>query len=137
VLTEAANMLTSSSYTFVATGGTINFAIIKVGVTTTDVKVVEKTIPSVFQLQQNYPNPFNPTTKINYAVKELSHVRIAVYNILGQEVATLVNSELAAGRYTIDWNGMNSNSEALSTGLYFYQMTAHNFVETKKMMFVK
>jgi hypothetical protein len=137
VLTEVANMVTTTSYTFATTGSTINFAIIKVGLSATDVKQVDNDIPSAFQLGQNYPNPFNPSTKINYAVKELSRVHIAIYNILGQEVATLVNSKLAAGQYAIDWNGMNSKNEALSSGIYFYRMTVGNFIETKKMILMK
>jgi hypothetical protein len=93
--------------------------------------------PKEFNLGQNYPNPFNPTTKIKYEVKALSQVRIALYNMLGQEVAVLVNSKLPAGRYAIEWNGMDSNRRTLATGTYIYRMTAGNFVETKKMMFVK
>jgi hypothetical protein len=111
VLTEVANMVTSNSYIFAATGSRVEFVIIKVGVTTTDVKLVDNTLPSVFLLEQNYPNPFNPTTKINYAVKDLGHVRIAVYNILGQEVALLVNRELTAGRYSIDWTPTEEHSQ--------------------------
>ena len=137
VLAEVANMTTTTSYNFEATGSTINFVIIKVGLSTTDVRLVDNGIPSVFQLEQNYPNPFNPSTKINYAVKKLSHVRIAVYNLLGQEIATLVNGELAAGRYTINWNGIDSKGRSLSTGIYIYRMTTGNFTETKKMMFMK
>jgi len=137
VLTEVADMITTTSYTFAATGNRIEFAIIKIGLSTTDVKASKNDLPSIFQLEQNYPNPFNPTTKINYAVKEFSHIRIAVYNILGQEVATLVNGELATGRYSIDWNGMNYNNEAISSGIYFYRMTAGNYVETKKMILIK
>jgi len=136
-LTEVANMVSTTSYTFVATGNRVEFVIIKIGLSTTDAKTSKNDLPSVFQLEQNYPNPFNPSTRINYAVKELSHVRIAVYNILGQEVATLVNRELAAGRYSIDWNGMNSNSEALSSGIYFYRITASNFIETKIMILMR
>jgi len=104
---------------------------------TTDVKVVDNKLPSTFQLNQNYPNPFNPSTKISYLVKELSHVLSAVYNILGQELVTLVNRELAAGRYTVDWSGMDSKGSSFSAGIYFYRMTAGSFVETKKMIMVK
>jgi hypothetical protein len=100
-------------------------------------KAVDPTLPKEFALSQNYPNPFNPSTKINIAVPQTSQVRIVVYNMLGQEVATLVNREMAAGRYPLEWNGMDNNGKAIATGTYIYRMTAGNFVETKKMMFLK
>jgi hypothetical protein len=94
-------------------------------------------IPDAFALSQNYPNPFNPSTKINIAVPQTSQVRVVVYNMLGQEVATLVNEVMSAGFKSINWNGMDSNGKAIATGTYIYRMTAGNFVETKKMMFLK
>lgn len=89
-------------------------------------------IPSRFMLGQNYPNPFNPATTFKYEVPEASFVTIKVYNILGNEVAALVNEEKARGIYNVKFNGVN-----LSSGIYFYNMHAGNFTETKKMILMK
>jgi len=80
----------------------------------------------------NYPNPFNPLTRIRYDVPQRSFVRIAVYDILGREVAVLVNEEKGAGSYEVEFNGLN-----LPSGVYFYRMGAGNFVETRKRVLVK
>jgi hypothetical protein len=89
-------------------------------------------IPKVYALDQNYPNPFNPTTKIEYSLPKAGNVTLEVYNLLGQVVATLVNQRQDAGHYVVPMDG-----SALSSGLYFYQITAGNFTATKKMMLVK
>lgn len=89
-------------------------------------------IPEEFALEQNYPNPFNPTTVIRYGLPEQSNVVLRVYNILGQEVATLVNTVQPAG-----WHEVNFNATQLSTGLYIYRIEAKDFVSIKKMMLVK
>ena len=89
-------------------------------------------LPSQFTLRQNYPNPFNPTTKINYEIPKTSFVSLIVYNVLGKEVAELVNEEKAAGSYEVDFNAAN-----LSSGVYFYKIQTGDFVETKKMVVMK
>jgi hypothetical protein len=89
-------------------------------------------IPSRFMLGQNYPNPFNPATTFKYEVPKACFVTIKVYNILGNEVAALVNEEKARGIYNVKFNGVN-----LSSGIYFYNMHAGNFTETKKMILMK
>ena len=89
-------------------------------------------LPSDFSLSQNYPNPFNPSTNIEYSIPEESFVQLKVYDILGNEVATLVNEEQTAGTYRADFNG-----EGLSSGLYIAQLTAGNFVQTIKMSLLK
>ncbi|NNG27336.1 MAG: T9SS type A sorting domain-containing protein, partial [Ignavibacteriaceae bacterium] len=89
-------------------------------------------IPESFLLKQNYPNPFNPITKIKYQIPELSFVTLKVYDVLGSEVATLVNEEKPVGNYEIKFNGIG-----LTSGIYFYQLRAVSFVETKKMVFMK
>ena len=94
-------------------------------------------LPTKFELAQNYPNPFNPVTTIKYALPERSRVRIEVLNILGQRVKTLVNSEQAAGRYTIAWDGTDSHGTPVATGIYFYRLKAGDYVDTKKMMLLK
>ncbi|MEW6616880.1 MAG: T9SS type A sorting domain-containing protein [Patescibacteria group bacterium] len=92
----------------------------------------EPVIPNSFKLFQNYPNPFNPTTSIKYEVSSITNVRLAVYDILGREVAVLVNEEKIPGEYEIQFNGSQ-----LSSGTYFYVLQAGNFSETKKMLLVK
>ena len=92
----------------------------------------ENKLPLGFALSQNYPNPFNPSTKIKYSVPQTSRVQIKVYDVLGNEVATLVNEEKPAGVYEANWNAAN-----LSSGVYFYQIKAGNYVETKKMILMK
>jgi hypothetical protein len=90
------------------------------------------TSPINYDLGQNYPNPFNPTTNIEYSIPEQSIVDIRIYDILGNEIAVLVNKEQAAGRYKADFNGIN-----LTSGVYFYRLQAGGFVETKKMILLK
>lgn len=89
-------------------------------------------LPGKFELMQNYPNPFNPSTVINFALPLNARVTLKVYDVLGKEVATLVNSELKAGTYEYDFD-----ASALSAGLYFYRLSTDNFTETKKMMLIK
>ena len=86
-------------------------------------------IPSQFLLNQNYPNPFNPSTIIEYQVSSISHVTLKVYDVLGNEVATLVNVEKPAGSYEVSFN-----ASELTSGVYFYKIKAGNFIETKKMI---
>ncbi len=85
-----------------------------------------------FMLNQNYPNPFNPSTTIKYQLPENGFVSIKVYDVLGKEVASVVNEEKAAGSYEV-----NLDAGKLSSGIYFYTMQAGNFVETKKMVLMK
>ncbi len=89
-------------------------------------------IPQEFSLSQNYPNPFNPATNINFAVLHNGFVTLKVYDILGREVATLVNEHINSGSYNVSFDGIG-----LSSGIYFYQLRAENFVETKRMILVK
>ncbi len=89
-------------------------------------------LPKQFALEQNYPNPFNPSTMISYQLPASSNVSLKVFDMLGKEVATLVNGRQEAGAYT-----MNFNANQLSSGVYFYRLQAGNFVQTRKMMLVK
>ncbi len=93
---------------------------------------VEVTIPDVFSLEQNYPNPFNPSTKINFNLAVDSKVSLKVFDVLGEEVAILINSNLVAGSHNVDFSATNINS-----GVYFYKLQAGEFVETKKMVLMK
>ena len=85
-----------------------------------------------YKLEQNYPNPFNPTTQINYQVKDAGLVKLTVFNLLGQEVQTLVNEQKVNGAYSVDFN-----ASALSSGFYFYRLEVNDFVSVKKMMLIK
>ncbi len=88
--------------------------------------------PGSFQLYQNYPNPFNPTTKINFQIPELSFVTLKIYDVLGNEVAELVNEVKPAGEYEVEFK-----ASGLTSGIYFYQLKAANFSQTKKMLLIK
>jgi len=93
---------------------------------------IAETLPVDYKLEQNYPNPFNPKTNISYSVKEKGFVTLKVYNLLGSEVATLVNENRESGKYELQWDASN-----YSSGVYFYKMTVNNYSETKKMMVIK
>ncbi|MCX6167827.1 MAG: fibronectin type III domain-containing protein [Ignavibacteriales bacterium] len=97
----------------------------------------QEVIPTQFELSQNYPNPFNPTTRINFAIPQNSFVSIKVYDMLGQEVKTLINQEMVSGNHSIDWNADNNLGIKVATGMYIYRITAGNFVSTKKMVLIK
>ncbi len=96
--------------------------------------------PEKFSLSQNYPNPFNPTTKIKYTVappnlpKGEALVQLKVYDILGNEIATLVNKEQSTGEYEVEFDAGKYN---LSSGIYFYQLKAGSFIQTKKLVLIK
>lgn len=92
----------------------------------------EGEVPTNFELSQNYPNPFNPTTNIKFNVSEQSNVKLTVYDALGREVTTLVNSEMSAGTHQVTWNAAN-----IASGIYFYRMEAGDFVTIKKMLLMK
>ena len=96
---------------------------------------VEKIIEN-FSLSQNYPNPFNPITTISYRVPETSFITIKVYDVLGNEIATLVNEEKQAGSYEVEFQSA-TGSWQLTSGMYFYQLKVGNYVETKKMVLLK
>jgi uncharacterized protein (TIGR03790 family) len=89
-------------------------------------------IPEKFELYQNYPNPFNPTTTIKYDIIKAQDVKLSVYDILGREVATLVNTQQQAGSYEVKFDATN-----FSSGIYFYQLKAGDFIDTKKMLMIK
>ncbi len=97
-----------------------------------DVGVAATEHPQGFQLQQNYPNPFNPSTDISYTITKAGNVTLKVYNMLGQEVATLVNGYQAANTYKV-----NFNASGLSSGVYFYKLSTGNNEMIKKMVLMK
>jgi hypothetical protein len=98
----------------------------------TGVEDEEPIIPDEIRLYPNYPNPFNPVTRIKFVLSKFEHTTLRVYNLIGQEVAVLINSKLNAGSYEVSFNADN-----LSSGIYFYTLRAGNFKQTKKMLLLK
>lgn len=98
----------------------------------TDVEQDNSSLPKSFELSQNYPNPFNPSTVIRYSIPNASNVSLKIYNLLGQEVKTLVSATKAPGTYDVSFN-----ASELSSGIYFYSLRAGNFYQVKKMMLLK
>lgn len=94
-------------------------------------------MPTKYMLEQNYPNPFNPSTTIRYAIPADGHVTLKVYNIAGQEVATLVNEYKTAGRYDVVFEAGNAAGVPLASGIYFYRITVGGFTETRKMVVLR
>jgi len=102
----------------------------------TDVKE-KSNIPHTFSLEENYPNPFNPTTVIRYDMPEKTHVVLRVFNLLGKEVATLVDKEQGAGSYSVSWDGRDHFGGKVASGVYLYRLEAGEFVAMKKMLLLK
>ena len=94
-------------------------------------------LPTEFRLDQNYPNPFNPDTKIGFSLPSQCNVTLEVFSLLGQRVATLHEGSLPAGYHEAIWNGSDDNGSPVATGVYFYRLSAENFVQTKKMVLLK
>jgi len=99
---------------------------------TVSVEISNSNIPENYLLSQNYPNPFNPSTRIEFSVPVESNVSIVVYDLIGREVATLVNENMVSGNYSLTWN-----AAGLTSGVYFYRMESQNYVEVKKMVMMK
>ncbi|MBL8008478.1 MAG: T9SS type A sorting domain-containing protein, partial [Ignavibacteria bacterium] len=89
-------------------------------------------VPEVYSLSQNYPNPFNPVTNVEFGISKSGFVSLKVYDVLGKEVATLVNENLSPGKYTVKFNG-----SSLSSGVYFYRMESGEFKDIKRMVLIK
>lgn len=96
------------------------------------IKDEEVTQPYAFSLRQNYPNPFNPSTTIDFSIPNSSKVELKVYDLLGREVATLVNEYKQAGNYSVQFNALS-----LASGVYFYKIASGNFQDVKKMILIK
>ena len=94
-------------------------------------------LPQAYALRQNYPNPFNPTTTIAYDIPEASHVRISIYNLLGQEVRTLVNSHHEAAYHKVQWNGLTNAGAPVASGMYIYRIEAGEFSAIRKLVIMK
>lgn len=94
-------------------------------------------LPQQYRLLQNFPNPFNPTTVISYQVSVVSDVKLTVYNLLGQRVSTLVDARQGPGEYRVRWDGRDLYGQPLASGVYFYRLTAGDFVQTRKMILLR
>jgi hypothetical protein len=96
------------------------------------IKKLNEAVPDNYYLYQNYPNPFNPKSNISFQISKLSYVKLTVFDIRGREIETLVNTRLIPGTYGVEWDGSN-----YSSGVYFYNITADEFSDTKKMVLIK
>ena len=94
-------------------------------------------IPSIFSLSQNYPNPFNPVTKLDYNLPLRSRINISIYNVLGQEIKTLVNGVKEYGYHSTTWNGQDNVGRDMASGVYFARISSQDFTKTRKMLLVK
>ena len=100
--------------------------------TITDVTASEPGLPDRFVLAQNYPNPFNPSTTIRFSIPERAYVSLIIYDLLGNEVETLVSAPLSPGVYAVRWN-----AASFANGTYFYRLQAGDLVQTKKLILLK
>jgi hypothetical protein len=114
---------TDGRYKYYSTTAEVDFSL-------TDVKMSK--LPKEFSLAQNYPNPFNPSTNIQYTVSSTQHITLKIYDVLGNEMASLVNEEKTPGNYEVRFDGSN-----LAAGVYFYRLNAGSFTSTKKFMLTK
>jgi len=93
--------------------------------------------PNISLLNQNFPNPFNPSTTISYTMNKAAHANVSIYNVKGQLINTLVNENKGFGTHSVVWNGTDTKSNTVPSGIYFYRFTTENHTETKKMMLMK
>jgi plastocyanin len=136
--------LDASNQTFfyvITHAGTYNYHCIPhqafgmIGVITANPNAIEPigtTVPGAYNLEQNFPNPFNPSTNIRFDLPKNSHVKLIIYNILGEQQAILVNNQLSAGSYKVDWNAV-----AFPSGIYFYILSTDDYKSVKKMVLAK
>jgi hypothetical protein len=94
-------------------------------------------VPHEYRLYQNFPNPFNPNTEIRFDLPEAVNVQLRIFNILGQEVTTLVDELKPAGAYHLTWDSKNTTGSVVASGVYVYQLKAGNFVDQKKMVLIR
>ena len=94
-------------------------------------------IPAKYSLSQNYPNPFNPTTKIDFSLPRSDDVTVTIYNLMGQQIKVLMNSNLEYGYHTATWNGLDQLGRPVASGVYFSELRTRNFRKTKKMLLLK
>jgi hypothetical protein len=101
-------------------------------VVVTGINPIASIIPVEYNLYQNYPNPFNPSTKIKFDIPKTGFVSLKVYDITGKEISKLVDNELSASQYEVEWNGAN-----FASGIYFYRLQTKDFVKVQRMILTK
>jgi len=121
--------INSSGYIF---AGTLGSGVFRTAQSTTSVGGIAGEIPTSFALEQNYPNPFNPSTIIEFSLPRSGYVVLKVYNVLGEEVATLVSEERSAGRHKVQWN-----ASGFASGVYFYRLQVEGFTDAKKLVLIR
>jgi len=129
-----------TSWHDLGTGGTPSDVGIRARATLTLAQSIDDkaiTTPNDFVLSQNYPNPFNSATTIDYSIPRQSRVTIDIYNLLGQKVKSLINEIIPAGNYTAIWDGTDSNNRSVSSGVYYYRISAGDMTDTKKLVLMK
>ena len=140
-ISDVGELVVSGSWAIGATDGMSGVVISDANTLVIDagaaLAIDESLIPEVFALHQNYPNPFNPVTNIQFDIPEESEVRMEIYNLMGQRVATLVNNTLEPGFHAVKWNGTNDFGKQLSSGMYIYRISANNFTSVKKLILMK
>ena len=94
-------------------------------------------IPLTYELKQNYPNPFNPKTTIEFTLPHKSHVRLEIFNILGQRVRTLINDDLVQGRHRTIWDGRNDQGDIMPSGIYIYRLKSPEYAISKRMLLIR
>ena len=94
-------------------------------------------LPSVYQLEQNHPNPFNPQTVISYTLPRTGQVSLSIYNLLGQQITTLIDQIQSAGNHSLTWDGIDREGKPVASGVYFYRLRSGDFAQTKKMLLLK
>ncbi len=119
----------SSNHIYYTNDGWVTYSIVDSIVTNVE---SQQSVPTQFTLYQNYPNPFNPTTVISYQLPVSSNVSIKVYDLLGREVAVLVDEYKSAGRYKVEFNAFS-----LASGVYYYQLKSGSFINSKKMILMR
>jgi len=134
------DMLTNTSYDL--TNSAFTNLLIYATVIPTGVEKEGNLIPGKFELQQNYPNPFNPTTTVKFSIEKTAMAQVAVFDILGRQISTLVNEQLTPGFYNVTWNGTDASGNTVGTGVYYIRMTANvqgdeAFSSVRKIMMMK
>jgi hypothetical protein len=107
------------------------------GLSLSDVKMLDPKVPQSFVLNQNYPNPFNPTTNISFALPTSEQVKIEIYNVSGELVKVIADQTFSAGTFQVTWDGTNQAGMKTPSGMYIYRLQAGSFTTAKKMLMLK
>ena len=108
----------------------------KINDTFVNVEDEDKILPTEYFLSQNYPNPFNPSTLIRFSIPKNSFVTLKIYDVIGNEIAILIDEEKSVGNYEIEFSSLKNNLK-ISSGVYLYQLRANDYMQTKKMILIK